>query len=117
MMEAVTPFETSVSFYQTLRRNIPEDSHHQFSNLCFLGTSCCWQILITSERTGRIRRTWVVAGYEDAVRFKTAALMTATRLWIWWLWMLERHSTENVYCNCNVKLQGAMYVPQKWDCV
>jgi hypothetical protein len=27
MMEAVINSETSVSFYQTIRRNIPEDSH------------------------------------------------------------------------------------------
>jgi hypothetical protein len=27
MMEAVTSSETSVTFYQTTRRNIPEDSH------------------------------------------------------------------------------------------
>jgi hypothetical protein len=27
MVEAVTPSETSVNFYQTTRRNIPEDSH------------------------------------------------------------------------------------------
>jgi hypothetical protein len=27
MMEAVSRFETSVNFYQTTRRNIPEDSH------------------------------------------------------------------------------------------
>jgi hypothetical protein len=27
MMEAVKPSETSVSFYQTARRDIPEDSH------------------------------------------------------------------------------------------
>jgi hypothetical protein len=27
MMEAVTSSETSVTFYQTKRRNIPEDSH------------------------------------------------------------------------------------------
>jgi hypothetical protein len=26
-MEAVSAFETSVSFYETTRRNIPEDSH------------------------------------------------------------------------------------------
>jgi hypothetical protein len=30
MMEAVNTSETSVNFYQTTRRNIPEDSH-----LCF----------------------------------------------------------------------------------
>jgi hypothetical protein len=28
MMEAVSVSETSVSFYETARRNIPEDSHH-----------------------------------------------------------------------------------------
>jgi hypothetical protein len=27
MMEAVSTFETPVNFYQTTRRNIPEDSH------------------------------------------------------------------------------------------
>jgi hypothetical protein len=27
MMEAVSTYETSVNFYQTTRRNIPEDSH------------------------------------------------------------------------------------------
>jgi hypothetical protein len=27
MMEAVSTSETSVNFYQTTRRNIPEDSH------------------------------------------------------------------------------------------
>jgi hypothetical protein len=27
MMEAESVFETSVSFYQTTRRNIPEDGH------------------------------------------------------------------------------------------
>jgi hypothetical protein len=29
MLEAVSTFETSVNFYQTSRRNIPEDSHLQ----------------------------------------------------------------------------------------
>jgi hypothetical protein len=29
MMEAVTTSETSVNFYQTTRRNNPEDSHRQ----------------------------------------------------------------------------------------
>jgi hypothetical protein len=29
MMEAVSISETSVNFYQTTRRNIPEDSHLQ----------------------------------------------------------------------------------------
>jgi hypothetical protein len=28
-MEAVSTFETSVNFYKTARRNIPEDSHLQ----------------------------------------------------------------------------------------
>jgi hypothetical protein len=27
MMEAVSTYETSVNFYQTTRRNIPEESH------------------------------------------------------------------------------------------
>jgi hypothetical protein len=27
MMETASSFETSVNFYQTTRRNIPEDSH------------------------------------------------------------------------------------------
>jgi hypothetical protein len=27
LMEAATTFETSVNFYQTTRRNSPEDSH------------------------------------------------------------------------------------------
>jgi hypothetical protein len=27
MMEAVSTFETSVTFYETTQRNIPEDSH------------------------------------------------------------------------------------------
>jgi hypothetical protein len=31
MMEAVITSETSVNVYQTTWRNIPEDSHHQFS--------------------------------------------------------------------------------------
>jgi hypothetical protein len=30
MMEAASTFETSVNFYQTTRRNNPEDSHNQF---------------------------------------------------------------------------------------
>jgi hypothetical protein len=29
MMEATSTSETSVNFYQTIRRNIPEDSHLQ----------------------------------------------------------------------------------------
>jgi hypothetical protein len=33
MMEAVSTSETSVNFYETARRNIPEDSHLQ--NLWF----------------------------------------------------------------------------------
>jgi hypothetical protein len=33
MMEAASTSETSVSFYQTTRRNNPEDRHPQFSTL------------------------------------------------------------------------------------
>jgi NADPH-dependent 7-cyano-7-deazaguanine reductase QueF len=33
MMEAANTSETSVNFYQTTRRNIPEDSHH-LNNCC-----------------------------------------------------------------------------------
>jgi hypothetical protein len=33
MMEAVTIFETSVSFYQITRRNIPEDSRLHICHL------------------------------------------------------------------------------------
>jgi tRNA threonylcarbamoyladenosine modification (KEOPS) complex Pcc1 subunit len=42
MMEAVTTSETSVNFYETTRRNIPEDSHlncgrhlHQYIGVVF----------------------------------------------------------------------------------
>jgi hypothetical protein len=36
-MEAVSTSETSVNFYQTTRRNIPEDSHLVFNSLkCYL---------------------------------------------------------------------------------
>jgi hypothetical protein len=33
MMEAVNSFETSVNFYETTRRNIPEDSHFHLERL------------------------------------------------------------------------------------
>jgi hypothetical protein len=42
MMEAAGTSETSVNFYyQTIWRNIPEDSHHLVSLLCLQKTSAC----------------------------------------------------------------------------
>jgi hypothetical protein len=41
MMEAASTFETSVNFYQTTRRNNPEDSHLQINN--------CSQIFVTNK--------------------------------------------------------------------
>jgi hypothetical protein len=32
MMDAVSTFETSANFYQTARRNIPQDSHIQYED-------------------------------------------------------------------------------------
>jgi hypothetical protein len=32
MMEAASTYETSVNFYQTTRRNIPEDGHFQVTD-------------------------------------------------------------------------------------
>jgi hypothetical protein len=40
-MEAVSTSETSVNFYQTTRRNIPEDSHF-IVNVDFLGCDAVW---------------------------------------------------------------------------
>jgi hypothetical protein len=52
MMEGVTAFETSVSFYHATRRNIPEDSEintrccenfkFRLGAFFFSGTSVCW---------------------------------------------------------------------------
>jgi hypothetical protein len=53
MMEAASTSETSVNFYQTTRRNNPEDSHlHTYPQSCYR-TKCVPEFERTLRRSGR----------------------------------------------------------------
>jgi hypothetical protein len=49
MVEAVSTIETSVSFYQTTRHNIPEESHLQ---ICKINCFCVMNGLCEGEGRG-----------------------------------------------------------------
>jgi len=55
MMEVVSIFETSASFYQTPRRSIPEDTrlHFDFGLLNCEGVQCC---VVVYEHTASVFR-------------------------------------------------------------
>jgi hypothetical protein len=59
MMEAISTSETSVSFYQTMRRNIPEDIFIlAAARTFFYSKACCFYGVILDSYRGKPCSAW-----------------------------------------------------------
>jgi hypothetical protein len=64
-MEAVSTFETSINFYQTTRRNNPED-RHLYTTFCFMLTKLD-EIRVKNTYAQEHPHTLVARGDEKAI--------------------------------------------------
>jgi hypothetical protein len=63
MMEAVNTSETSANFYQTARRNIPEDSHLHTRRLEKLKSHLVmWDVLHIASEQSYLSFVWLALG-------------------------------------------------------
>jgi hypothetical protein len=71
MLEAVSTSKTSANFFQTARRNVPEESHLQFVYLQSFLTFCSRRLLVkNSGRTAKKTAHFTVSKINRLTLFK-----------------------------------------------